>query len=213
MPNWITNKVTAPPHVISAMLNEAGDVDFNSIVAFTGPHLFDTINCDSEYAARRACGAPVDAGPVLAALQADSRARIDLRTMRDDSFGQFIEMLQNFRACGYLHSMEFARDKWGTKWNACESQAAPDAGRCEFETAWSCPQPFFSALSKRFPESTISVTFADEDIGSNCGTIEFKGGNVVRSDIAPKWKDMDEAVQSKWRAFAYEVKGWTPDDD
>ena len=30
MPNWVTNKVQAPSHVIRAMLNADGDVDFET---------------------------------------------------------------------------------------------------------------------------------------------------------------------------------------
>ena len=38
MPNWVTNKVEAPAHVIRAMLNGEGRVDFNVIAPFPGPH-------------------------------------------------------------------------------------------------------------------------------------------------------------------------------
>jgi hypothetical protein len=36
---------------------------------------------------------------------------------------------------------------------------------------------------------------------------------MVEQDIAPRWDDMDEAGQAKWKAFAYQVKGRQPEED
>ena len=54
MPNWVTNKVSAPRHVIEAMLNEAGQVDFARAMPCPCPHGagWDGIFCDAETAAR-----------------------------------------------------------------------------------------------------------------------------------------------------------------
>lgn len=38
MPNWVTNKVRAPSHVIRALLNNEGRVDFGQIAPFLGPN-------------------------------------------------------------------------------------------------------------------------------------------------------------------------------
>lgn len=213
MPNWITNKVQAPSHVIRAMLNADSKVDFNTAAPFDGPNKYDGICMDAEMAAEIACGIGVDTHPLVGALQASSRERFDLRKMSDESFQQMIGMLENYRACGYLHSMDFARKVWGTKWNACEQTAEPEKGRCEFETAWACPMGVFQKLSERFPEDAINVTYADEDIGSNCGTFTLKAGQIIKQDIAPSWRDLDEAGQAKWRAFAYQVKNWHPETE
>ncbi|MFX8075192.1 hypothetical protein ABTK71_19920, partial [Acinetobacter baumannii] len=79
-----------------------------------------------------------------------------------------------------------ARKVWGTKWNACESSASPEEGKASFDTAWSRPEGVLRELSKRFPDDVITVTFADEDIGSNCGTFSLKAGETIESDIAPR---------------------------
>ena len=210
MPNWITNKVQAPEHVIRAMLNADGEVDFNNAAPFTGPNNWNGISLDAEEAAEVACGLPVSDNPMLAMLQADSRKRINIRGMSEESFKQFIGMLENYRACGYLHSMQFAGEVWGTKWNACDPKAEPEHGRCEFETAWACPIGVFEKVSQRFPDDAITVTYADEDIGSNCGTFTMKAGQVVEEDIAPSWSDQSEADKSKWKAFARQVTGLEP---
>lgn len=198
VPNWITNKVHAPSHVIRAMLNAEGRVDFNTVAPFPGPHDdWDVIFGDAETAAEAVCGIPLSNHPMIAALEKGNREQIDIKGMREDSFRQFIGMLENYRACGYLHGMAFARDVWGTKWNACEQKAEPEEGRCEFDTAWSCPQGVLVKLSERFPDDLISVKYADEDIGSNCGTFTLKAGQIVEQDIAPKWCDLDDAGKAK----------------
>lgn len=213
MPNWVTNKVQAPEHVIRAMLNTDGRVDFNTAAPFEGPNNWDGIYGDAEEAAEMTVGIPVSDHPLVAALQTSNRSRSDLKTMSEESFRQFVGMLENYRACGYLHSMSFARAVWGTKWNACKTKATPEEGRCEFETAWSCPMGVLVKVSERFPDDLITVTYADEDIGSNCGTFTLKAGVTVEQDIAPAWRDMSGADKAKWKAFAYQVKGRQPEGD
>lgn len=212
MPNWVTNKVQAPSHVILAMLNAAGEVDFNNAVPFPGPCGADWngIYLDAEMAAEVVCQIPVSEHPMLASLQAQNRASIDIKKMAEESFEQFVGMVRNYRACGHLHPMDFARKVCGTKWNACRPTAEPDEGRCQFETAWSCPTGVLEKMSERFPNDLITVTYADEDIGSNCGTFTLKAGKVIEQDIAPNWGDLDDAGKAKWKTFAYQVLGREP---
>lgn len=214
MPNWITNKITAPKHVIAAIINDNGYVDFRLMAPFPGPRGEDWngIYCDAETAAEKVLGERLNESPIIAALEAANRRDVDIKKMSDSSFQQFIGMLENHRACGYLHGMAWARDKWGTKWNACESSHDIEAGTAKFETAWACPKPVLAELSKRFPEDEIAVIYADEDIGSNCGTFTLKAGETVASDIAPRWRDMDDAAKAKWSMFAYKVKGYSDEE-
>ncbi len=138
MPNWITNHIAAPKHVIQAMLNEQGCVDFNATAPFPGPRGadWDSICCAAETAAELACAVPLSTNPLIARLEAASRESSDVKRLNPESFEQFVGMLENYRACGYLHPMDFARQVWGTKWNACRPVANPDAGTATFETAW-----------------------------------------------------------------------------
>ena len=213
MPNWVTNKVQAPSHVIRAMLNADGRVDFNTAATFEGPNNWDGICMDAEMVAEMACGIQVATHPLIGALQASNREQCDLRKMSEESFKQMLGMLENYRACGYLHSMSFARDVWGTKWNASEPKAEPDEGRCQFDTAWSCPMGVLVKMSERFPDDAITVTYADEDIGSNCGTFKLLNGRTFDSDVAGQWSRMSEEERAKWKAFARQVKGWAEEDD
>lgn len=207
MPNWITNKVRAPSHVIAAMINAKGRIDFNTMMPFGGPVDFDSISMAAEEAAEVVLGVALDSHPLIAALQANNRSRCDIKKLRDDDFEDFVGMLRNHRACGYLHSMDFARKCWGTKWNACDQKHDIGAGTAEFETAWSCPTPVFEALAKRFPNDEIVVQYADEDIGSNAGEFTLKGAAVLSQNHAPAWRDMSEEQRAYWRKFACDVKG------
>lgn len=208
MPNWVKNKISAPKHVIKAMLNNEGEVDFSTICPFPGPNNgWDGISCSAEEAAEIVCGIAMSKNPLIASLQASNRSSFDIKNLSESCFSQFVGMLENYRACGYLHSMDFARKVWGTKWNACEQNVNPDEGIASFDTAWSCPEGVLIELSKRFPEDDIKVVFADEDIGSNCGTFTLKSGAVIFSDIAPAWSDSTDEQKAKWRAFACEVTG------
>ncbi len=214
MPNWITNKIAAPPHVIRAMLDDGLRVDFDRIAPFPGPHgaEWDSINLYAERAAKDVCGVPLSDVPVIAALERANRERINVRDMTDDVFEQFVAMVRNWRACGYLHPMDHAKRMWGTKWNAVRSWGAPNEGRCEFETAWACPRGVLVLLSERCPEDEIEVTYADEDIGSNCGTFTLRAGQVIAQDIAPRRSDLDDAGRARWKAFAYAVTGRRPEE-
>src|SRR5690606_31988267 len=174
----------APAEVLRTMLNEEGRVDFNKVLPFTGHFPWDGISCAAEMAAEIVTATPLDEKPLLASLQQHNRQSINVLKFDDETFEQFVQMLRNKRACGYFHSMDFARSAWGTKWNAYDQTLEIDEGRVQFDTAWSCPVPVFEALSKQHHDAEIVVQFADEDIGSNCGTITLKGGQIIAQDVA-----------------------------
>lgn len=212
MPNWVTNEVKAPAHVIAAMVNEAGHIDFNKLLPFKGSFPWYGVMCDAETLAQKVLGAPLDEHPLIGALQADSRQRCTVIALSDEGFEQFIQMLRNLRDTGFLHQMDFARKAWGTKWNACD-QSLPEPGVARFDTAWSFPEPVILHLSKLFPEETIYVRYADEDIGNNCGRLTFRAGEITEQDCAGEWRAMSAADKDKWQNFAYDVKGWQPEPD
>lgn len=212
MPNWVTNKIKAPDEVIQALLNDEGRVDFSRIKPFEGEFPWDGVSIDAETAAENLLRLPLNDHPLVATLQKDSRVRSDVSALSDEGFEQFVQMLRNHRKTGFMHSMDFARSAWGTKWNAC-NQGASGHGQAAFDTAWSFPEPIFVKLSENFPDAIIEVAYADEDIGSNCGTVIFKGGAAVSRDESAGWDSMSEDEQKKWQAFAYDVKGWDPEPD
>lgn len=71
-------------------------------------------------------------------------------------------------------------ENWGTKWNAGDTVVDSDV--IEFQTAWSTPVPVFVELSKRLKDTSIIVHYADEDIGSNCGSLVIVNGEVSQCE-------------------------------
>jgi hypothetical protein len=74
-----------------------------------------------------------------------------------------------------------------------------------FETAWSCPEPIYCEMARRFPHLEFHIRYADEDSGSNCGSIRLLNGEWFSDEIAPRWSDMSEVERLKWLKFAFEV--------
>ena len=48
-----------------------------------------------------------------------------------------------------------------------------------FLTAWSAVPNILEAMSRRYPDQTITYRWADEDIGYNVGEKMFRGGKCV----------------------------------
>ncbi|ATB63310.1 hypothetical protein [Pseudomonas mosselii] len=213
MPNHITNKVSAPAHVLASMINEEGHIDFKKLIKFEGDFTWDMICGAAETAAEAAINLPLSSNPMLAGMQRHSRETSSVTKLSDESFEQFIQMLRNHRKTGFMHDMDFGRQAWGTKWNAYSQKIDVEGCSLSFDTAWNTPVPVFEALSALHPTEEITVVFADEDIGSNCGTLKLKGGELVEQDCAGPWGKMNESERAKWRAFAMEVTGRTDEDD
>lgn len=75
-----------------------------------------------------------------------------------------------------------------------------------FDTAWSAPHPVIAAFAARNPLVEITHKYADEDIGSNCGTVEYYEGELFSEDIADNWTAQSKEEHRKWTKFAIEVK-------
>jgi len=71
---------------------------------------------------------------------------------------------------------------WGTKWNAYE-QVEHDANVIEFDTAWSTPYSLLVNLSKKYPQVTFEVEYADEDLGHNVGKYVLLNGETIEENI------------------------------
>jgi hypothetical protein len=85
--------------------------------------------------------------------------------------------LSNLEKYGATTWYEWSWKNWGTKWNACDVYWVED-DYVEFNTAWNAPEPIYHKLAELFPDIKFDVEFADEDIGSNCGTVTYDGDSV-----------------------------------
>ena len=105
--------------------------------------------------------------------------------------------INNVLEYGYDTWYDWSCAKWGTKWNCCEVYYIDD-NNIEFETAWSCPYEIFKEISRKY-NTRVEVDYADEDIGSNCGTLIFENGEEI------------DYIEGN-REFAYKVWDYTDED-
>jgi len=86
---------------------------------------------------------------------------------------------------GYDNWYDWRCANWGTKWNAYnfDTEDCPiphlNGTTYEFFTAWSAPEPILFRLSEMFPDVEFELSFADEDMGYNCGIYTFLNGDVI----------------------------------
>lgn len=99
-----------------------------------------------------------------------------------EALENYIKGFFNLKRYGETDWYEWSIKHWGTKWNGYETVV--DCGAIQFETAWSTPVPVFVELSKRLKDTSIIVHYADEDIGSNCGSLVILNGEV--SECEPR---------------------------
>lgn len=71
---------------------------------------------------------------------------------------------------------------WGTKWNGYD-QYSDDDNVIEFNTAWSTPYSLLVNLSKKYPQATFEVEYADEDFGYNVGKYVLVNGETIDENI------------------------------
>jgi hypothetical protein len=87
------------------------------------------------------------------------------------------QALENLDKHGFKDWYSWSVANWGTKWNAYSISEVDD--KIMFDTAWSTPFPVIEKLSSMFPNVQITLEFADEDFGHNCGEIVFLYGESI----------------------------------
>ena len=91
---------------------------------------------------------------------------------------------ENIQQYGSPTWYEWCNKNWGTKWNAYSCvELGKDDDTLEFFTAWSSVPTILEALSRKYPDQTISYCWADEDIGSNVGEAVYKNGEMIDANI------------------------------
>ncbi len=96
---------------------------------------------------------------------------------------------------------EWCNDNWNTKWNACgydENTDYSDSDFIWFQTAWSAPVPVIQKLSEMYPNIELTLEFADEDLGQNCGEMKFKDGDIFEEYIPQTGKEAIEFAAIVW---------------
>lgn len=93
---------------------------------------------------------------------------------------------------------DWSVENWGTKWNCYEQEHSHNGFL--FQTAWSTPLQALESLSNAFPDVKITVQYADEDTGNNCGTYVLENGSIIENE------------DGDYR-FACELWGYEPEDE
>lgn len=106
-------------------------------------------------------------------------------------------------------------EHWDTKWNAYQlddnpsnpvTMLKPAENTIEFYTAWSTPAPIFTKLSTMFPDLTLTVHFASEDTGYDCGTTSYQNGVAIdHTHFVPGSPEAEEFADTLW--------GWGTEDE
>lgn len=207
MPNHVTNRISKT--VADLLRNEDGEVDFNSIIPM--PESLSSPDPQQlESRAKAALGLyvmPSGEQSGLAELtdrmEIMNTAKLMFKPLEKDQIDLLIQAITNIRDHGFAYWHPWACHHWGTKWGVYNVEEKGDF--VTFDTAWSHPQPVFLKLSELNPDLTIKVEYADEDTGSNCGTIIYRAGSVVSEEIAPRWDQLDEAGKRFWQRFALSI--------
>jgi len=186
MPNHVTNIIEAPEEVIKFIINpELDEVDFNILIPMPAClHVSADSKC--QHLANLVCGKlRTPAIPdILINLTISSVGR-DLSNggalaFSHDEFETFVQMVRNIREHGFPSWYEWSVSNWDTKWNAYGT-SLEDSDKLRFNTAWSAPHNVIKALSAKFPDHPILHSWADEDIGNNCGRNLYNEGICVDS--------------------------------
>ena len=127
MPNWSYNILNAPDEVLKQIVDEGGEIDFNTVV------------------------------PMPKELQGTVSPSRDNTQEKKDASKNLIEKY------GSNNWYDWSCENWGTKWNGVSDEpysyviGSGDTlftygeGIIHFRTAWSYPEGFIEALSKKFP--------------------------------------------------------------
>lgn len=118
-------------------------------------------------------------------------------------------------------------ENWGTKWNAysqtfrqLENTSERAVVEIEFQTAWACPEELLAEYIARHPNLSVVLTFADEDIGYNCGTKKFingqmvvvaipEGGSKEAMELAFSLHGYTEAEPGRWENESESTSTWS----
>ena len=72
---------------------------------------------------------------------------------------------------------KFNHKEWGTKWNAY-SQKKIDDYTIMYDTAWSSSRKVVQKIAEKFPMVEVLLSYADEDVGYNCGSLHWRSGEI-----------------------------------
>lgn len=204
MPNHVTNKLiigsvsnTRIAEILEAIKGEEKGcvIDFNKIIPM--PEALDVT--DGGYGN---VGVFILSGENNGTYRTDKELQSQFDEMSDEdkketlTLGQaYIDNLNNF---GHKTWYSWRNEYWNTKWNSYDGSVT--GNEIQFDTAWATPYGIIEKIAQMFPDVEFSLTYADEDLGYNCGRYTFLNG--VETEYYQPKGGTDEAIE-----LAVEVKG------
>ena len=90
---------------------------------------------------------------------------------------------------------------WGTKWRAyeCNSIIKDDSITFIFSTAWSMPYPIIEHL--RLLGYEFELKYADEDYGSNCGTLYYEPDGITGEMKMYESSEDEQFAKELWEKY------------
>ena len=186
MPNWVTNnvRINADETLLAKIREEVKgtpysngedrDFDFNTIapiptelVGTTSPTRMISQEDYDKQEERIAKGDLTEGEKTFGV------SRGITQEMHDD----FVERF------GFADWYGWQINNWGTKWNASSVYWSDDNDFVSFNTAWSTPFELLVALSKKYPQATFEIEYADEDFGYNVGRYVLQNGEEIDTEI------------------------------
>jgi len=211
MPNHIKNLLTiiGTPEQVEAVKDYCagepyGDgipraMDFNKIEPMPEILEADYVTGSVEDAARKILGLKV---------------RVDAPTFFDSPREQaeLERILEAYKQTGFLSCLDWAREYWGTIWNAYGHPPMQPANVIIFETAWSGVFDLMATLVSQFPDLSFHYDYADENTGYNVGRYRYesriwwqaqiadgsKQAYDVAFDLRPEYVDYYTLVDGKY---------------
>jgi hypothetical protein len=224
MPNYVTNIITIQDcdiklkkQILIENINEKGNIDFNCAVPMPKELMIE----ESTYT-------NIGMDILKKELDPNFIISHNLQKMFDAfnkekqnetlALGQ--QALDNIEKYGVKSWYDFAINYWGTKWNSSNtfienininnatnhndiSKLIKEANvkdiTFSLQTAWSNPEEWLIALSKKYPDATFYIEYADEDKGHNCGFYYLNDGDIFDSE-----NDI-ENPEENWMKFAFHL--------
>lgn len=132
----------------------------------------------------------------------NGESRTDLEIVREAMRRgrQYFKNREMYGGCETWYSWSI--ENWGTKWNTYDiCTPEEEMFGWEFSTAWSAPEPVLTVLSAIFRDARFVLRYADEDLGHNCGIIEFENGEK---------REFSALTDESAYQFACELWGYDP---
>lgn len=229
MPNWVKVIVVAKDfdEMVKHLVNDKGEVDFNKLIpmpedlridsgssSYNVPNEAKIYNKNAnidllEKLLQKHFKADLSQQEFVDIAYKDYDLTSEIRkakqwTMTSDEkqIKNYLASYYNYRKYGYKDWYDWSVYTWGCKWNASSTVYDPERQVLEFETPWSLPDPVFLELAKYTP---VRVLYADEDIGNNCGMIDFYLGR----NRCPKYSVLfDESIELANDVWGYSSMGY-----